>query len=112
MFSLLKASSSSPAPLLSLSLQQTVQDQGKEVSQLRIKHIPLCPQHVPFMCSQTARCELPNQHGPFSPQEPSSLGKSPCWGSQPATSQGPLVGWPYGGGQCSHSNARIPQAQL
>lgn len=79
----------SSCSLAPLSLQQHMQDQGKEVSQLpwlHTKHVPLCPQHVPFMCSQTARCKAPNQHGPVSPREPSSLRKSPCWGSQPTAS--------------------------
>jgi len=29
-----------------------------------------------------------------------------------ATSRGPSVGWPYPGGRCGRSDARIPQAQL
>lgn len=103
----------SSCSLAPLSLQQHMQDQGKEVSQLpwlHTKRVPLCSQHVPlfpqlvpFMCSQTARCKAPNQHGPVSPREPSSLRKSPCWGSQPTASRGPC-----GRGQCSHLKALCP----
>lgn len=93
---LLSCSLASPSP------QQPVEDWGKEVSwlpRLHTKHVPLCSQHVPFMCSQTARCKALNQRGPVSPRESSSLGKSPGWGSQPApTLQLPAEGRRRGGG--------------
>lgn len=111
----------SPPPLPSSpSPQQPVQDWGKEVPrlpQLYTNLVPLCPQHVPFMCSPTARCKAPNSVALLVPESPPALGKvgvgspsplPPC-SSQPQPSVGWLRGgWPSVTTQIAH----VPQAQL